>query len=297
VPLVAPWIRTECDTCDWRNVCIAQLTTADDPTLLRGVDATTRDALADQGVLTVTEVADLDPTDPGVPRSDVVFQARARVHGGLLSAGGDGDPMDLPSSRVEVDLDLETHAGSVYLAGLMTTVEGVSTYEAITDWSNTTRGERRLVTELFARLVALGRQDAIVFHWTDYEVRTLATLAERHDVTIEDHVSVEAWFAKHACDLCEWSRQHLASPAGYSLKVVAPLCDFSWRDVDPGGLQSEIWFEDLLAGDATMRRRLLEYNEDDVRAQLAVRSWVRRHDDGSGPGSTIPSVLVWPVGG
>ncbi len=44
-----------------------------------------------------------------------------------------------------------------------------------------------------------------------------------------------------------------------------------------------------------MRDRLLAYNEDDVLAQLAVRRWVRSHDTGAGPGSSIPSALRWPL--
>jgi predicted RecB family nuclease len=96
-------------------------------------------------------------------------------------------------------------------------------------------------------------------------------------------------------DLCDWTRKNLVSPNGYGLKVIAPLCGFQWRDDDPGGRQSEIWFEHVLAGDDEMKARLLEYNEDDVVAQLAIRRWLRSHDDGTGPGSTIPSAHNWPL--
>jgi hypothetical protein len=43
-----------------------------------------------------------------------------------------------------------------------------------------------------------------------------------------------------------------------------------------------------------MRQRLLAYNEDDVVAQAEIRRWVKGHDDGRGPGTTIPSVTNWP---
>jgi predicted RecB family nuclease len=77
------------------------------------------------------------------------------------------------------------------------------------------------------------------------------------------------------------------------LKAIAPLCGFHWRDDDPGGLQSEIWYEMMLAGDELMRERLLQYNEDDVAAQRAIRTWIRANDNGNGPGSSIPSVRTW----
>ena len=49
---------------------------------------------------------------------------------------------------------------------------------------------------------------------------------------------------------------------------------FAWRDEDPGGLQSQLWFEQAVAGDRAAEERLLAYNEDDVRATKAIRSWL-----------------------
>jgi predicted RecB family nuclease len=292
-PLVRAWRRSECDTCDFRDVCIGELVAAGDPTLLRGIDATMRAELAGDGILTIEDVADLEPDDPRIPDGAVVLQARASVRGGLLRTERSDHPVDLPEPDVEIDLDLETHDGIIYLAGVMTTVDGESTYDPIADWTGTPEGERVIVGTLFDRLAAIG-DGALTYHWTEYESRVLADAAVRHDLAIPGSASVEAWFADHAFDLCAWSRRTLVSPAGHSLKVIAPLCGFSWRDDDPGGLQSELWFEQLLTGDTSMRDRLLAYNEDDVRAQLAVRRWVRRHDAGRGPGTAIPSVLEWP---
>ena len=44
-----------------------------------------------------------------------------------------------------------------------------------------------------------------------------------------------------------------------------------------------------------MQKRLLEYNEDDVAAQKAIRAWIVSKDDGDGPGTAIPSVQTWPT--
>jgi predicted RecB family nuclease len=106
---------------------------------------------------------------------------------------------------------------------------------------------------------------------------------------------VNEWFDHHAIDLLAWTKERFESPNGYSLKAIAPLCGFNWRDDDPGGLQSEIWYEEMLTGADEMMQRLLEYNEDDVAAQKAIRGWIVANDSGSGPGTAIPSVLTWPV--
>ncbi|MFO7700325.1 MAG: TM0106 family RecB-like putative nuclease, partial [Acidimicrobiia bacterium] len=294
-PSVSPWLRGECRSCDWYATCVAELVAADDPTLLRDVDAELRASLRTAGIDTITDIAGLDPGDERIPGGGTVFQARARTSGQLLRSDLAGGPVDLPSARIEVDFDIETFGGRTYLAGLLVTEFGETTYEPICDWNASEPGERSLLEALFARFGEWAHDDVIVFHWTDYEQRTLAAAAAAHGLDIPGYGSVDEWFADKAVDLCAWSRHHLVSPDGFSLKTIAPLCGFSWRDSDPGGLQSEIWFERLVAGEAEMQDRLLAYNEDDVLAQLAVRRWIRGHDDGMGPGSGLPSVHHWPL--
>ena len=58
------------------------------------------------------------------------------------------------------------------------------------------------------------------------------------------------------------------------LKVVDNLAGFTWRDDDPGGAQSMVWYQEAITGDHEARQRLLAYNEDDVRATKALRDWM-----------------------
>ena len=76
------------------------------------------------------------------------------------------------------------------------------------------------------------------------------------------------------------SRAHFFGVNGIGLKVVANAgAGFSWRDPDPGGLNSQTWW-DLAVHDPdpqvreSSRTRVMEYNEDDVKATLAVRRWL-----------------------
>ena len=296
-PLESPWWRTECRRCDWASLCKSRLETANDPTLLSNITAAWRDVLGEDGVTTVDQIAAMDPSDDRVPGPAVVFQARARSAGQLLRFDSGTAPLEVPTSTIEADFDIETYNGQIYLAGFLLTSNGSSSYEPIVDWTGDLEGERDLVERMFARLAAFGDEGTIIQHWTDYERRTLVSAGRRHGLSIPRYHSIDGWFDAHAVDLCDWTRRNLVSPNGYSLKVIAPLCGFEWRDDDPGGRQSEIWFERLVAGDASMRDRLLEYNEDDVVAQREIRQWVRRHDAGTGPGSAIPSVHAWPLSG
>jgi predicted RecB family nuclease len=285
-PLVGAWWKGECRRCDWRERCLALLSAAEDPTLLNGISVVDREELAVDGITTITDVAGLAPDDDRVQNAEVITQARARIAGRLLRRGKAPAVDSLPSAFREVDFDIETYNGRIYLAGFLVTEDEVSRYEPIVDWSGSPDGEARLVRELFRRLVDYGTDDTVLFHWTAYEERTLAEAGERHGANIDGVPSVADWFSSHAVDLWDWARSNLVSPRGYGLKVVAPLCGFEWRDDDPGGLQSEIWFEELQAGDESMKDRILAYNEDDVIAQREVRRYVRTTD--------MPSVLDWP---
>ena len=290
-----PWWRTECARCDWRGLCRGQLEAANDVTLLTRVDDDLRSALRDDDITTIDAVADLTPDDDRMPDGAVVLQARARTAGRLLRRDEGGGPLVIPTARREVDFDIETYGGEIYLAGFLVTVGDVSSFEPVYDWADTSVGEAKVVAELFDKLATYTDDDTIVLHWTDYEVRTLREAGERHGLSIPGFGTVDDWFDDHAIDLWAWTRNALISPEGYGLKTIAPLCDFDWRDDDPGGRQSEIWFEHLLTGDNQMKNRLLAYNEDDVIAQLQIRRWLRAKDNGSGPGSAIPSVQNWPI--
>lgn len=294
-PLEPPWWRGECRNCDWSGLCKTQLVEADDVTLLSNITETERDQLARYGITRVDQIAAMDPSDDRLPGPAVVYQARARSADRLLRFDDPGAPMEVPASPTEADFDIETYNGQIYLAGFLITSNGSSTYEPIIDWTGDLAGERELVEAMFSRLAAFADDGTLVQHWTDYERRILEAAGQRHGLSIPGHASIGDWFDDHAVDLCAWTRRNLVSPNGYSLKVIAPLCGFEWRDDDPGGRQSEIWFERMVAGDRSMRDRLLEYNEDDVVAQREIRRWIRRHDSGTGPGSGIPSVRSWPL--
>lgn len=82
----------------------------------------------------------------------------------------------------------------------------------------------------------------------------------------------------HFIDLRSEVRRCLVLPTdGESLKTVAKLAHFAWRDDDPGGGQSIAWWAEYWANPAAKaaaRDRVLRYNEDDVRASFVVRDWL-----------------------
>ncbi|MEN8233501.1 MAG: TM0106 family RecB-like putative nuclease [Actinomycetota bacterium] len=276
-PLVPPVWRGQCRSCPWARSCRTELEAADHVSLLPAVGPTATERLLAAGIETTSVVAGLAAETLEVldVSGEARLQARARGAGELIRrAGAD---LALPDVSVEIDFDIETYGGVLYLAGLLITDEAGSRFEPIADWTGAPEGERLVLAELFAFFDRVAqRGDAVVYHWTGYERKILNDAARRHGLSLRSASSVDEWFDRFATDLWAWVKRRFVSPNGYSLKVIAPLCGFDWRDDDPGGAQSELWYADLLAGADSQRQRLLDYNEDDVAAQLAIRRWIRR---------------------
>ncbi len=272
----AVW-RGECRSCPWSDFCRAELEAIDHVSLLPAVTALDTRELLGAGISTTAEVADLVPgsVHGGYEvDEEATLQARALATGSLLRRSG--VDLDLPDATTEIDFDVETYRGTLYLAGLLLHEPDGAAFRPFSEWNGTADGERRVLHDLLQFFDDVAeRGDAVVYHWTGYERTILNEASLRHGLALRSAPSVDAWFDEYACDLWSWIKYRFVSPNGYSLKVIAPLCGFHWRDDDPGGAQSELWYVDAVAGDDEQRLRLLEYNEDDVAAQAAIRRWVR----------------------
>ena len=59
----------------------------------------------------------------------------------------------------------------------------------------------------------------------------------------------------------------------YSLKDTSKYLGFAWRH-QVTGLDSVLWYHDWMDdGDEEALKKILEYNEDDVRATWFLRNW------------------------
>ncbi len=307
--LVAPIRVRECSRCVWWEACRPHL--GDDDLSLR-IDKSPLDVreiavLRKFGVFTITDLAEVDlegllprylPEVAHRPHCEerlrlAAKRARLMVAGVELERLTEG-PIDLPAAAVEVDLDIETSADDrVYLWGFLVTdtrTPAAPRYVQFSEFAELTDGaEVALARDAMAWLRELveaeGRAGVRVFHYSDYEVTRLARLAAgRRD---DDPL---AWGAAYAdegfSDLFEVVRTHFFGTHGLGLKHVAHhATGFTWRDDDPGGLNSQRWFDDAVHAESPRvrdeaRRRVLDYNEDDVRATAALRAWLRQAGQG-----------------
>ncbi|MDN5572242.1 MAG: TM0106 family RecB-like putative nuclease, partial [Propionibacteriaceae bacterium] len=301
--LLTPIVSPECRGCVWQPHCQAQLD-ADDLSLRISkapLDVHEVRTLRRLGITTVGELAQADletllvdylPRVSHRPGGEARLR-RAHHRAQMMDAGVElertnDEPLDLPRHDLEIDIDIETSADDrVYLWGFWVDdpTSGAPHYREFSTFASLDdAAEAALAASALGWLREVSRgRDFAVYHYSDYEVLRILKLAPR--LPGDD---LAAWareaVAERFVDLFAVVRDHYLGANGLGLKVVAAaVTGFAWRDEDPGGLNSQSWHADAVGHeDAGVRElarvRVLEYNEDDVRATWHLRRWLREQD-------------------
>lgn len=125
-----------------------------------------------------------------------------------------------------------------------------------------------------------------VFHYSPAEDRCMIHLAEKY-VGLEGMPSIEEVKDFLASDM--WvdllpvlTKQLVWPTEDSTLKTLAKYIRFFWRDTDPSGANSVLWYNraiDPLDPERLMyQQRILDYNEDDCQATAELLSWLQRFD-------------------
>jgi predicted RecB family nuclease len=296
--VVEPVVVDECRSCPWWERCRAELD-PDDLSLrvARGrLDRIEVTSLRNLGVVTVADLAGtavetlLPAYLPEVAhRPDA--EARLRLvarRAGMLQRGepierDTAGRIEVPSADVEIDLDVETSAaGRIYLWGFaVDRGDGPAYVEFGRFGELDATEEEALAREALGWL--RGQVEAgpsvLVYHYSGYEVAMVEALAARQ--RDDDLLGWAAAYARSAfVDLLQIVQAHFFGASGLGLKQIAVQAGFGWRDPQPGGLNSQRWFDEAVHAideptRAAARRRVLAYNEDDVRATAHLRAWLR----------------------
>ena len=206
----------------------------------------------------------LDDAERDAPASPPEVTGLIRV-----TTGSQGiEPVD-----IEIDLDLEfDEARGVYLWGFLESraEAGGSTYRSVGSAAPDFDPEAlatQLGNELVARIdgaTAAGKTLRI-YHYGHVEPihlrRLLGASADR--------------ILAVSVDLLDVVRGNYFSGVGYSLKRLAPLTGFAWREEGMTGADTFALIERARAGEEAAWHALLRYNEDDTRATKSLRDYIR----------------------
>jgi predicted RecB family nuclease len=284
-----PAYGSVCKLCHWHTYCVAQLTAADDLTLIPFLGRRERDAMQDS-FPTIASLAASSPDGFIQGRKTVfrgigpdrlrLFQARAVLK--------DSPPkpylrapvsLDLPPLELFFDVEVDPLRNVCYLHGF---VERHHRDNATERFVSFFAEEPAPAAERDAFAAALDylatRDEAVIYYYSKYERTTYRKLQERYpDIcTPED---VERLFKPpRAVDLygdvvrkaTEWPTRD------QSVKTLAKYLGFEWRDPHPSGAASIEWFDRWCRQRSPeIRQRILEYNEDDCRATRILLDGIR----------------------
>lgn len=288
-----------CEFCEFNPVCEAQWRAEDALTFVAGIRPTDIAALAEVDIATLAQLADRsDPVEHirdqrlGQLAGQAALQVQARLAPTApppftVIAAGD-DPVwgrgfeQLPKPNDgDVFIDFEGHpfwrvdTGLFFLFGaLQRDADRQWRYRS---WWAHDRDQEAAAVEAFVDYLIQRREqfpDMHAYHYNHTERSSLESLTQAHCVAQSELAElVETGFF---VDLLVVARNSIqAGTESYGLKSLERLTDFQRsHDIDKGAgavLQYERFMAD---GDPDELDSIAVYNEDDVRATMALRDWL-----------------------
>ena len=311
----SPYWHRDCLTCEFSEHCEGELEAVDDVSLTRFTSQAQQAILREHGVATRDTLARLNPLrvkrarvaqqpfDDAFVREDqlsrnierldeLIYRARSDVRHSALRIR-EPSQMGCPTADVEVDIDMESYDDVTYLWGASVTVhQGVVGVEAghvaFAEWGElTAKSEAANFSAFWSWLSNVrrlceeqGRSFAAYCFWAQAEdgamnravLEPLEGGPTTADLDSFRHTSPPQWI-----DLHDLAKEQIQTEGPLGLKQLAVAAGFQWRDANPSGEASMLWYELALGQDPqaqTSRSRLLDYNEDDCRATRALRNWL-----------------------
>lgn len=304
-PMVRPIRVKECTYCPWWGVCAPTMGPDD---LSRSIDKSPLDVreitvLRSLGISSITDLANANldtlmaaylPEVTHRDGADKRLQLAARrawlMTQGLELERTDDAPMKLPSTTFEIDWDIEAATNDrIYLWGFWVrdVMQGPDSeryvwFGRFMEMNQQLENEVAIEAMTWLNEILDAHPGARVYHYSDYEMVHLRKVAK----TTGDPQVIRAFerLKEAHFDLFTTMKDHWFGVHGLGLKMVATSgAGFEWRDDDPGGLNSQAWFAQAISAEEPAAReaakqRILEYNEDDVKATAALRDWLRAQD-------------------
>ncbi|MCP2216234.1 TM0106 family RecB-like putative nuclease [Bradyrhizobium elkanii] len=285
-----PGYTSVCKLCHWHTFCLAELTAADDLTLIPLLRRSDRDTMRER-IATISAFSDINP-DEFVRGKKTAFAGIGSDRFRMLHARSvmlkSSSPkpylrlpirLDVFSLELFFDIEVDPLRGICYLHGFVERRNGDNNSERFEGFfaDEATRGAER---DAFATALDYldSRSGAGIYYYSKYERTIYRKLQQKYpDICSPEHVE-KIFDPQRAVDLygdvvlkaTEWpTRDH-------SIKSLAKFLGFAWRDTHPSGAASIEWYDRWCRGqDPLIRRRILDYNEDDCRATRVLLDGIR----------------------
>lgn len=273
-----PVLGSHCQLCPWFKHCERWVSQTSDPTGLFFIGKQ-KFALKAAGLYTIEDIAVMDVaayTKPPkkIPRMGAATLQRMKVRAQVRLSGL---PLirpgyTFPQRKREVYFDIEDDPtqGLTYLFGLLIK-EGTGRPRFQYFVARRPEEEEATVRAFWNFLAAA--EDDVYYVYSPKERTTLKHLMEKYHLDPGPFAAYEAReFDLYHDLIVEYSDWPTYS---YGIKQIAKLIGFKWRDPDPSGANSIAWYNEYLANQSNEAAltRILQYNEDDCWAMVAVKDY------------------------
>lgn len=266
-----------CKESPWYESCKREAEARDDISLIYKIYKSEARRLKEAGYLTLASLAEAEPSALRGAVTGISDQRLERLRLQAVSLRERRiirlDEPRLPESRVELFFDIESDPmqGVEYLHGILLREGGEERYEAFIAETPEPKDEGRAWTA-FCDFIEK-HAGAPIYHYGWYELDAVRRLSNRYGISRK---AAQALDHGNMIDLVKVVQRCAVFPLYFlSLKDVAKHLGFSWRASDASGANSVLWFQDWQAkGDLSLRSKIIDYNEDDVRATAFLKDWL-----------------------
>jgi len=234
--------------------------------------------LYDIGIKTVDQLADADVNDLQAKLEDWPFDKIVRLNNQakvLLSR----EPLILkkpnfPQVKHEIYFDIESDPTKdiYYLLGVLVkdTASGSTEYKHF--FANN-KEEEPLIWKNFLDFLA-GLDDFVIYHYAYLEKAVFDQFTLKYGAPS----ALVSKFKENTIDLYNEIIETVILPLYfYSLKDVAGYIGYKWDDPEAGGAESVVWYNEWLeTKDDKVLKKIIKYNEDDVRATMMIKEWLEK---------------------
>jgi predicted RecB family nuclease len=268
-------LNDHCKVCQYEPICRREAERADDLSLLRGISPKEVARLKKRGIFTVTQYSYTYRARRRTSRPRSRLSKHERSLNALAIRTDTiyvAQTPEIPDASVQVFLDIEglPHRNFYYLLGA--TVIRDEKRQSVAFWADSESSERDLWFG-FARLLE-EFDDVCIFHYGSYDAQALSRLARSYAPTSSLMARLDG--ATFNVLSAIYGKVHFPCYAN-DLKSVAASLGFSWRTPSAGGIDSIVWRHQWeTSGDQDLKKRLVEYNDDDRSALVVVVDALRR---------------------
>ncbi|MEK7603825.1 MAG: TM0106 family RecB-like putative nuclease [Patescibacteria group bacterium] len=272
----APFLKSGCKKTPWYSLCFEDAKECNDISLIFRISQADQRRLYDIGIKTVSQLAEADMNELQAKLEDWPFDKIVRFNNQanvLIS----NEPLMLkksnfPHVRHEIYFDIESDPTKDihYLFGLLIKDNESGSIEYKKFFADN-KEEEPLIWKQFLDFI-VGLEDFIIYHYAYLEKQVFRAFALKYGAPS----GLVSKFEENAIDLYDQTVESVVLPLYfYSLKDVAGYIGYKWDDPKAGGAESVVWYNEWLeTKDDNILKKLLKYNEDDVRATLAVKEWL-----------------------